>query len=86
MTDLPGYDAWKTREPESDDTREQCFCGRWYEAVDGNGEQAECCPTCEENAAEAAYERQQEAFYGGGEPVTPNEIHRAAWDEKQRLR
>lgn len=44
------------------------------------------CQSCIDNAAEAAYERQQEAFYGGGEPVTLDEIHRAAWEEKQRLR
>ena len=47
---------------------------------------SEYCQECIDNAAEAAYERQQEAFYGGGEPVTMDEIHRAAWDEKRRLR
>lgn len=44
------------------------------------------CPDCRDNRAEAAYERQQEAFYGGGEPVTMDEIHRGAWDERRRLR
>ena len=46
----------------------------------------EYCPNCRDNLAEAAYERQQEAFYGGGEPVTMDEMHRAAWEEKRRLR
>ena len=86
MSDLPDYDAWKTTEPESDDTQEQCFCGRWYEPVDRNGEKADVCPTCEENAAVATYERFLESYYGGDAPVTIEEQHSAAWEEKRRLR
>lgn len=44
------------------------------------------CQSCIDNAAEAHYERQCENFYGGSEPVTMDEIHRAAWEEKQGLR
>ena len=47
---------------------EECACGRTYEPVDGNGEDVDMCPTCRENAAEAAYERsQEEPCYRGGE-------------------
>lgn len=39
------------------------------------------CANCLSNAAEAAYERQCEAFHDGGGPLTLNEQHRAAWEE-----
>ena len=50
------------------------------------------CPMCDEpsttrsDAAEAAYERQCEDYYGGSGPMTLDEQHRAAWLQKQELR
>lgn len=47
----------------------------------------ECdCDDCMSDAAEAAYERRCEDFYGGSGPVTMDEQHRAAWQQKQELR
>ena len=46
----------------------------------------EYCIGCASDLAEAAYERFQERYFGGGEPVTMDEIHRAAWEEKRRLK
>lgn len=51
-----------------------------------DGEGRPICAECRDNLAEAAHERQMEAFYGSGEPVTMDEMHRAAWEEKRRLR
>lgn len=46
------------------------------------------CGTCDEciNEAEAAWERRCEDFYGGSGPMTLDEQHRAAWEQKQELR
>ena len=38
------------------------------------------------DAAEAAYERFCEDFYGGSSPVTLDEQHRAAWLQKREAR
>ena len=73
----PHFDDWEQDEPDA-----PCIECEELAAVQGQ----EYCPDCRDNLAEAAYERQQEAFYGGGEPVTMDEMHRAAWEEKQRLR
>ena len=43
-------------------------------------------PDEESDAAETAYERQMEDYYGGSSPVTLDEQHRAAWKQKQELR
>lgn len=43
-------------------------------------------PDEEADAAEAAYERQMEDYYGCSSPVTLDEQHRAAWKQKQELR
>jgi len=43
-------------------------------------------PDEEADAAERAYERQMEDYYGGSSPVTLDEQHRAAWKQKQELR
>lgn len=50
------------------DTREQCACGKLYDPVDANGEDRDCCDSCLQNEAEAAYERsQEEPCYRGSE-------------------
>jgi RecJ-like exonuclease len=53
---------------------------------EGSGE-CDCglCDSCI-SAAEAAYERQCEDFYGGSGPLTMDEQHRTAWLQKQELR
>ena len=48
--------------------------------------QYDWCQVCYDNQAEEASERATERFYGSGEPVTMDEIHQAAWREKQGLR
>lgn len=59
---LPGYDAWKTREPEYDDPLCE-DCGKCA-PVDGE----EVCKDCLDSRAEAAYERsQEEPCFRGGE-------------------
>jgi len=68
----------------TNDPRSWAPCIECEERAAVQGE--EYCPDCRDNLAEAAHERQMEAFYGGGEPVTMDEMHRAAWEEKQRLR
>lgn len=44
------------------------------------------CPDCRDNRAERAYESFMERYYGGGEPITMDEIHAAAWKQKQELK
>jgi len=44
------------------------------------------CDDCEQNAAEAAWERFCENFHGGSDPLTIREQHIAAWEEKRRLK
>lgn len=39
-----------------------------------------------DNYAEAAYESMVNNFYGSSEPVTVEEIHKKAFDTKQKLR
>ena len=61
-----------------DEDQECEFCrGQGYRAM---------TPDEEADAAEAAYERQMEDYYGGGSPVTLDEQHHAAWKQKQELR
>lgn len=43
------------------------------------------CEDCEQNANERAYERSLEDYYGGSGPVTLEEQHRAAWEQKREL-
>ena len=43
-----------------------------------------CSDSCCDNAAERAYERHCEAFYGG-DVVTQREAYVAAWEQKQAL-
>jgi hypothetical protein len=51
------------------------------------GGEGECaCDDCISDAAEAAYERRCEDFYGASTPQTMDEQHRAAWAQKQELR
>lgn len=42
------------------DPREECACGKLFDPVDKNGEERDCCDSCLENEAEAAYERAHE--------------------------
>jgi len=46
---------------------------------------AECLAAHEENQNERRYEAFCENFYGSSSPVTLDEQHRAAWEEKRRL-
>ena len=50
----------------------------------------ELCEECEREReiaqAEAAYERYLERSYGDDKPVTLDEQHQAAWEEKRRLK
>jgi hypothetical protein len=69
-----------------------CFECRGDGELDGqdcihcNGS-GECdCRDCNDAHDEAAYERQCEDFHGGSGPLTLDEQHRAAWQQKQELR
>lgn len=54
------------------------------EHCDGSGE---CeCDDCTNAASEAAWERRCEDFYGGSGPLSLDEQHRRAFDERQALR
>ena len=44
------------------------------------------CDDCYQNAAEKAFERMVEDFYGGGGPMTIHEKHQAADRERRDLR
>ena len=55
------------------------------EACDGVGWR-EMTPDEEADAAERAYERQMEDYYGRSSPVTLDEQHHTAWQQKQESR
>ena len=65
----------------------EIVCGyeRPCDACNGKGWRA-MTPDEEADAAEAAYERQMEDYYGGNSPVTLGEQHHAAWKQKQALK
>jgi hypothetical protein len=45
----------------------QCDCGAWFDPVGDDGEDLTRCANCEQNRAEAEYDRQQEEGFRGGE-------------------
>lgn len=57
-------------------------CGCYYTPASELRE----CSAHEGNAAEAAYERSLENFYGGSAPVTIQEQYVAAWEQKRALK
>lgn len=61
------YDSWKTRSPD-DGQPDMARCHRCNALVGGiEDEYGEfICEDCEQNAAEAAWERHCEAFHDGG--------------------
>lgn len=62
-------------EPAHGDVCESCGQAAPDASDDGEG----ICADCAQNRAEAAYERQCEAFHGGDGPMTLREQQIAAW-------
>jgi ribosomal protein L37AE/L43A len=66
------YDQWKTRSPDDEQFRGQPCGENCCEKCDSTRDVSEneygefICDNCEQNAAEAAYERQCEDFHDGG--------------------
>jgi ribosomal protein L37AE/L43A len=80
------YDQWKTRSPDDEEFRGKPYGSTHCEKCDGTKDVNEneygefICESCEQNAAEGAYERLCE----GEPPVTESERHQAAWNEHQK--
>jgi len=62
---------------------EQRSCGCIY---DPREEQVTECDNCDQNRAEAAYERMVEDYYGGSGPQTIHEQSELAWVLKRSFR
>ncbi len=66
------YDQWKTRSPDDGQAQiAKCFrCNASLECLENEAEENEfgefICDDCQQNAAEAAWERHCEAFHDGG--------------------
>lgn len=85
MTD---FDKWLTNEPDA--RCEQCnkvLVDDIFEDLEND--RIFCTPECkgayESDAAEAAYDRYLDNYYGGDSPVTEREQYEAAWKEGRDL-
>jgi hypothetical protein len=83
MAIIPGQFCERCAETEADPVPAEHELDSWG---DGSGGGGFLCGNCCMNAAEAAYERFLDDYYGGSGPVTIQEHYDAAVKERRELR